>query len=452
LNLAALRRGRTIASALPPVLLVVATLCRLWPSIESTPFHRDEARWIGNAAILREWRHPFGDRWQDDGYRNVYGTLDESNRRRSQPPLGMYVFGLGLLAQGEGVPRIGYWIMEHDTAWNEQRGNMPSQAQIRAARRTNVFVALLTVLAIYLIGSGTINHMAGTVAGLAYGFHPLVRDTATRALSDPLLVLCVVSAALAALHLGKRPSMGRALLVGTLLGLGASTKLSPLLLAAAIGSLAPAFLAWTWIARHRRGYRWALCSLTIPISAIATFLASYPYLWTDPIGHTRRMFAFRELSFDLQAVISPHARVHGIPDAFRRFGVQLGHRESIGGVLLDWLGRSDATGAWTWLREADLMLAPAGWLLLVPVIVSARYPGRIVFPMAIVGGQFMLIALTFRLDYARYMLPVLPAIAIGIGAVFGLAWQRLWQAVGALAGLTPAVADPTVAGMERAEA
>jgi hypothetical protein len=451
LILASLSSRNAVASALPPVLLVVATLCRLWPAVASTPFHRDEARWIGNAAILREWRHPLGDRWQDDGYRNVYGTLDESNRRRSQPPLGMHVFGLGMLAQGEGIPRIGYWIMERDTAWNDQRGNMPSQAQIRAARQTNVLVALLTVLALYLIGSGAINRLAGTVAGLAYALHPLVRDTATRALSDPLLVLCVVSAALAALHLAKRPAIGRAVLVGVLLGLGASTKLSPQLLALAIGCLAPAFLVWAKVAGDRRGYRWALCSLTIPLTAIATFIASYPYLWTDPIGHTRRMFAFRELSFDLQAVISPHARVDGIPDAFRRFGVQLGHRESIGGVMLDWLGRSDAKGTWLWLREADLMLAAAGWLLLVALIASARYPARIAFPTGILGGQFMLIALTFRLDYARYMLPLLPPIAIGIGAVVGLAWQRLWAAHGALVKGSPIVGPP-IAKMERAKA
>jgi len=34
-----------------------------------------------------------------------------------------------------------------------------------------------------------------------------------------------------------------------------------------------------------------------------------------------------------------------------------------------------------------------------------------------------LIAATFRLDYARYMLPLLPVITIGIGIVGGLAWS-----------------------------
>jgi hypothetical protein len=45
-------------------------------------------------------------------------------------------------------------------------------------------------------------------------------------------------------------------------------------------------------------------------------------------------------------------------------------------------------------------------------------------PLLVLGGQVALIAATFRLDYARYMLPLLPAIAIGIGAIAGLAWQH----------------------------
>ena len=67
------------------VTLFAVTVLRLWPGIDDTPFHRDEARWIANASLLREWRHPLSLRWQDEGYRNVYGSLDEVNRRRAQP-------------------------------------------------------------------------------------------------------------------------------------------------------------------------------------------------------------------------------------------------------------------------------------------------------------------------------------------------------------------------------
>ena len=102
--------------------LVVLSLIRLGPAIDDVSFHRDEARWIGNSALLREWRHPLGIEWQDEGYPSRYGSLDESVRRRSQPPLAMYVIGLGLIVQGEGLPDLGYWIMNFDNEWNTERG------------------------------------------------------------------------------------------------------------------------------------------------------------------------------------------------------------------------------------------------------------------------------------------------------------------------------------------
>jgi hypothetical protein len=414
-------RWRTFAAI---ALLSAVTLWHLWPAVATTPFHRDEARWIGNSAVLREWRHPLGEKWQDEGYRNEYGTIDEVNRRRSQPPLAMYLFGIGLTVQGEGLPQTGYWIMDKDTEWNTAHGNMPSGSELRAARRTNVVVALLTVLFLYAIGARLTNRLGGVIAGLAYALHPLVTDTSTRAFSDPLVVLCIVAAAGAAIRFGARPTFGRAALIGVLLGLGAATKLSPLLLAAAIGALGIAPIAWGVATRRRVALRSGLAVGLIPIVAGLTFFALYPYLWTDPVTHAQRMFEFRELSFDWQADVSPHARVIGLGDATRRFGVQLGERESTAGYLLSELRRRVDVPDWLWFRELDLVLAAAGWILLFVLLVRRRFPADQVVPLLVLGGQVALIAATFRLDYARYMLPLLPAIAIGIGAIAGLAWQH----------------------------
>jgi hypothetical protein len=413
-------RWRTFAAI---TLLSIVTLWRLWPAVATTPFHRDEARWIGNSAVLREWRHPLGEKWQDEGYRNNYGTIDEVNRRRSQPPLAMYLFGIGLIVQGEGLPHTGYWIMDKDAEWNTAQGNMPSDAELHAARRTNVVVALFTVLILYAIGARLTNRLGGVMAGLAYALHPLVTDTSTRAFSDPLLVLCVVAAAGAAIWFGARPTFGRGALIGVLLGLGAATKLSPLLLATAVGAVGIAPIAWGVVSRRKVAIRSGLAFVLVPLVAGLTFFASYPYLWTDPVTHVRRMFEFRELSFDWQADVSPHARVMGLGDATRRFGVQLGERESAAGYLLSELRSRVDIGDWLWFRELDLVLAAAGWILLFVFLFRRQFPADRVMPLLVLGGQVALIAATFRLDYARYMLPLLPAIAIGIGAVAGLAWQ-----------------------------
>ena len=73
------RRGRRPGWPLDAaivVALLVVTLWRLLPAVDRLPFHRDEARWIGNAALLREWRHPLGILWQDEGYEDRYGSID----------------------------------------------------------------------------------------------------------------------------------------------------------------------------------------------------------------------------------------------------------------------------------------------------------------------------------------------------------------------------------------
>jgi 4-amino-4-deoxy-L-arabinose transferase-like glycosyltransferase len=257
-----------------------------------------------------------------------------------------------------------------------------------------------------------------------------VTDTSTRAFSDPLLVLCLVAAAWAALWFGARPTFWRGALIGIMLGLGAATKLSPLLLAAAVGALALFPIGWGIVNRRTVAIRSGLALAMVPVVAGLTFIASYPYLWSDTITHAQRMFDFRELSFDLQALASPHARVTSLGDATRRFGVQLGERESTAGFLLGELRKYVDAGDWLWFRELDLVLAAAGWLLLVVLLFRRHFPADRVMPLLVLGGQAALIAATFRLDYARYMLPLLPAIAIGIGAVAGLLWHGAVVALG----------------------
>lgn len=404
----------------------IVSLWRLWPAVDSTPFHRDEARWIGNSTLLREWRHPLSSRWQDEGYRNRYGTIDESNRRRSQPPLAMYVFGFGLLAQGKSLPSTGYWIMTEDTEWNVDHGNMPTDAQLRAARRTNVVIALITVITIYFIARQLAGEIAGIAAAFSYALHPLVLSTATRAWSDPLLVLWLVLAVAAAMRYGNAPSIPRATLVGVLLGLGAATKLSPLLLAVFVGSFGLILTLWALLRLRSiasKHFTFGIGMLCIPVAALLTFLAVYPYLWTAPISHTRRMFDFRSLSFDLQAEVSPQARVDGLPDAMRRIGMQLSDRYSVGGLASDVLHQHTGVQFAPSLADLDLTLAIAGWLLLVSMLFARRFPPARALPLSMLAIQACLIAGAFRLDYSRYLLPMVPAVAIGIGAVIGTGWD-----------------------------
>ena len=67
--------------------------------------------------------------------------------------------------------------------------------------------------------------------------------------------------------------------------------------------------------------------------AFATFVAVYPYLWRDPIGHTLNLIEFRADEMAAQARNWPNVAVEGRVEAFRRVGVTLGDRFSTSGRL-----------------------------------------------------------------------------------------------------------------------
>jgi len=416
----------------------------LLPAVTETRFHRDEARWLNGAQLLRAWGNPFGERWQDEGYDDTYGTVDERNRRRAQPPLAMYVLGLGVLVQTGELPNNGYWIMTMNGRENRALGNTPALDHLRAARRTSAVIAALTVVGLYAIGTLLTNRVGGVVTGLAYALHPLVRDTASRAWSDPLLGLCIVLGALAGYRLVERATWGRAVIFGALLGLGAATKLSPLAVALAAGIIGALILLWQLV-RHGRAsestHRLGFGLLIAPAVAFLTFVAVYPYLWTDPIGHTARMFEFRSESFEMQAQNIPAARVEDRADALRRIGAELGEAFSLGGLVAEHFPGDDPS----WLRNVDLALATVGWLLLAAFALPRGPAGARTLMAAVILLQAGAVVAAMGVEYPRYMLPVVIAVAVGIGggagcvteAVLGRAVGRPDRLRGSLTGEAP---------------
>ena len=421
-------RDARLRSAGSVLFLLVVTLWRLWPGIEATPFHRDEARWIGNAALLREWRHPLGIKWQDEGYIDQYGTIDERSRRRGQFPLAMYVFGIGLLLQGQGLPTNGYWIMTEDTRWNAAQGNMPTIGQLRAARRTSVVIAALTVVALFAIGSRLTNRVGGMAGALLYALHPLTLSTSTRAWSDALLVLCVAGAALAAYRLAECPTWWRAAALGAALGLGGATKLSPLALAVVLGGFGMMMVLWRLLIRPRgvtidtqaHGMRLGIRLAAAPAVAGLAFVLLYPYLWPDPLTHTQRMVSFRRESFALQG--NDRSRVNGPTDALSRAGHQLGERYSVGGLIADGLDERLGDAAASSLRELDLLVSIVGWLVVLALVARRGLASPSGMMAMVVGGQAGLTILAMGVDHPRYWLPVLLAVALGVCVAGGAVW------------------------------
>jgi len=128
---------RDLAIAL--VLFGVALWANL-AQVTTTSFHRDEARWIHRARFVAHLSDPLGDYWHD------------RDLMRGQPPLGSYLMGVGLLAQGRDTTTNGLWNFSKGELWNQWQGRMPTREDLIAARRTDSVVgALIAVVAFGLV-------------------------------------------------------------------------------------------------------------------------------------------------------------------------------------------------------------------------------------------------------------------------------------------------------------
>ena len=93
----------------------------------------------------------------------------ESELMIGQPPLGSYLMGLGLTLQGRDLDTNGFYDFHFGPDWNRRHGNMPDEADLAAARRTNSVVGALIAVCVYLIARGLSNAVAGHCGRRAAG-------------------------------------------------------------------------------------------------------------------------------------------------------------------------------------------------------------------------------------------------------------------------------------------
>ena len=393
----------------------------LWVNLSAvsmTEFHRDEARWVHRARFFGELRNPTGEFWR------------ESELMVGQPPLGSYLMGLGLTLQGRDLDTNGFYNFHFGREWNWRHGNMPDEADLAAARRTNSVIGALIAASVYLIASGLLNPIAGIAAAALLIPHPLSIYLSSLAGSDALVTLLVALAALAAMALAERPTWPRALLLGALLGLGGSAKLSPLALAIPIAAAGVVLIIRGWRgsgpnARHDGALGWRL--VVQPALAAATFIASYPYLWSDPLRRTLTLFEFRAIEMYNQGVLWSELNVHGPIDALRRIGNWLGFFDSVTGQAIEAV--AGLVGVSWKPMGLDLVLAVIGALILLALAIQRGLGSRCAMAALVLGGQVALIVFGMRADFSRYLLPVLMVNAVCGGLVAGVVWDIAWARI-----------------------
>jgi len=266
--------------------------------------------------------------------------------------------------------------------------------------------------------------VAGVAAAALLVPHPLSIYLSSLAGSDALVTLLVVLAALVAMMLANRPTWPRAILLGVLLGLGGSAKLSPLGLAIVLAAAGMILVihSWRgsgWGARHDGLLGWRL--LVQPALAAATFIASFPYLWPAPIHRTRELLQFRAIEMYNQGVLWSELNVDGPVDALGRIGNWLGDIDSVTGQLFEFIAGLFGI-AWRPM-EFDLVLAIIGALILLVAAIQHGLGSRWAMAALVLGGQVALIVFGMRADFSRYLLPVLTATAVCGGLVAGTVWD-----------------------------
>jgi hypothetical protein len=395
-----------------------------YDAVDESPFHPDESRWINRAYYLRELFHPTSAIWEDR-----YIT-------RGQPPMGSIITGFGLWVQGRSLDQTGPWDFhygsEANVAWNVIKGNMPAAGDMMAARRTSAVVGALTCATLFLIVALLTNWFGGLIGALFLSYHPLQIYLSSIAVSDAIFTLFVALSMLAAIMLARKPTWLRAAVLAVVFGAGASTKLSPVFVAIGLAAGGAVFIVgdnlrrlpvigrlWALLSResavHNRRLGWML--LCLPVIVGTFFVLTYPYLWPDPIGRTRILLDFRKNEMENQARIWPATAVDSRVEAVDRTWQNLEGRYSSTAKLFaeigSWLDR-DWSG-----HGIDVTLALAGFVLFGILALRRGLASPAMLAFVVLAGQSGVILANLRVDFNRYYLPLVFAVAVGVGMLAG---------------------------------
>lgn len=394
-----------------PVLLFLLSLTVNLAHVDVTEFHPDETRWLNRAHYFTDLADPFGPTWEDQ-----YLT-------RGQPPLGSYLMGLGLLLQGRDTATNGVWDFTYGVEWNTISGAMPDPADLDAGRRTNAVVGAITVVLAYLIAATLAGTVAASATGLLLALHPLHIWIASQALSDQLLILIVASALLTIIRLAERPSRGKALLLGILLGLGGATKLSPLLLSLplAVYGVGLVVLARRGLVDRDKAYALGPLLFVQPVIAAVTFVVSYPYLWPRPIERTWNLFQLRTQEMREQAAAWPNIEIANPGEALLRVYDRLTWQFSTSGNLSESVLGLVGIDASVWGFEIPLAIIGAG--VLVWLVWQRGLTSGTALAAFLLAGQVGAIIVGMKVDFYRYHLPLV----LGVTILCGFGFQMIWQ-------------------------
>jgi hypothetical protein len=396
-----------------------------WPN-----FNPDESRWLSRAHYVAALGDPFGQTWADQ-----YMT-------RGQPPLGSYAMGIGLQAQGRDLVTNAPWDFSLTWEQNIALGHKPVPEDLAAGRRTSAALVALTAVALIGVARIYLTMPWAITAGALFAIHPFTVYIGSIAMSDALFGLLIALAAWSAASFARSPTWRRATLLGVLLGLGGATKLSPLVVAASLSAGGILIFAVTSIHRHRvalQEFNYAARGVVIGVAAMFTFVASYPYLWPNPIAHTRHLFAFRVEEMAAQSSDWPVMAVPNRTEALRRVNLNFTERYNLSASVISLLGGPTPAPL---VRQLEFLVPILGVVLMAGLAIrDGPYSPR-ALALAILGGQVLVTIVGMRSEFDRYHVPM--AVLGAVAAAVALEWlvRHTISLLGATGRLAPMTGDP----------
>lgn len=401
------------------VLLFLVGFATSLNGIESTPFHKDESRWLNRAHYLADLADPFGPTWNDQFL------------SRGQPPVGSYMMGLGLVLQGRDLDTNNAYDFRRSGDFNRALGTLPDHDDLMAGRRWNSFLGAVAAALVYLIVRRLTNPIGGIFGSLFLIANPLQLWHNRLALADTTLTLTLALLIFCVIQLMKKPGWGWAIATGVLIGIGGANKFTPLALVAPLAGIGVLMLIRGWLdGRVLRSTRcagiarvpsfrdpgWKLAS--VPLTALITFVAIYPYLWPNPVSRTLALIRFRQTEMANQYRIYPRFRTDTPLDALERTVHSLGEAWSSTQQLLSTAGMPSLGDR---LSMLDVYLATAGVVLLLAVGIRKGLRSAELAVGSIIIFQTATIILSMRVDFERYYLPILLGMVVAIGYSIGFA-------------------------------
>jgi 4-amino-4-deoxy-L-arabinose transferase-like glycosyltransferase len=299
-------KKRTYLLLIEFILIAIIVTAVYTSNILSVEFNGDESQWISSSFYFEKFmKGQFTDpAWQ------------ELEARNYQPPLTMYVIGLGRRLGGYRPADLNaFWIWRADKETNIRNGAMPSPGLLWWSRLPMAICAVFSILAGFWLLKDSLGRLpAYAWIGLSLVSSYYLHWLRTAMSEAPLLALSmanlvVIAGVLRLASSGKEHHIWKYLALlgfsGVLTGLAGAAKLNGLIELAAGGAAALLAALWTRRRWNQRVISAVVGLLVLTAAALAAFIGVNPSLWRNPAGGIMQSFTDRQMLITGQQVENP---------------------------------------------------------------------------------------------------------------------------------------------------